>query len=94
MLRESLRDALVAEVDAPRWALSLTAMGVILVWTLNYHKQQLVTAQEINARSVTVGDYTVAVSGLDAASGDASRDELPRTWRTTAKSPRWCSRRT
>jgi len=73
---ESLRDALVAEVDAPRWALSLTAMGVILVWTLNYHKQQLVTAQEINARSVTVGDYTVAVSGLDAASGDASRDEL------------------
>ena len=74
---ESLRDSLVDDVHAPRWILSLTAMAVILLWSLNYHKQQLITAQEINARSVTVGDYAVAVHGLDAASDErVSRDEL------------------
>ena len=73
---ERLRDALVDDVHAPRWILSLSAMVVILVWSLNYHKQQLVTAQEINARSVTVGDYTVAVAGLDADAADATREEL------------------
>ena len=74
---ESLRDSLVDEVHAPRWILSLTAMAIILVWTLHYHKQQLITAQEINARSVTVGDYAVAVRGLETASEETvTRDEL------------------
>ena len=46
----------------------------MLLWILNFHKQQLITAQEINARSVTVGDYTVAVYGLGVH--NSSREDL------------------
>ena len=46
------------------FALQLVTLFLVMLWILNFHKQQLITAQQINARSVTVGDYTVAVSGL------------------------------
>lgn len=71
---ESLLDSLKEDVHSPRWILSLTATLIILIWCLNYHKQQLIMAQEINARSVTVGDYAVQVSGLGA--NRFTRDEL------------------
>jgi hypothetical protein len=41
--------------------------AILLAWLANFHKQQLVTAQQVNARSVTAGDYAALVSGLGRA---------------------------
>ena len=60
-----------------------STLFLVMLWILNFHKQQLITAQQINARSVTVGDYTVAVSGLGVH--NSSRKTSHRTWRTTAR---------
>ena len=56
------------------FALQLVTLFLVMLWILNFHKQQLITAQQINARSVTVGDYTVAVSGLGVH--NSSREDL------------------
>ena len=53
---------------------SSATLFLVMLWILNFHKQQLITAQQINARSVTVGDYTVAVSGLGVH--NSSREDL------------------
>ena len=74
---EHLKDELMDGSQDPGvgvFALQLVTLFLVLLWILNFHKQQLITAQEINARSVTVGDYTVAVYGLGVH--NSSREDL------------------
>ena len=61
---EYLHPDLVKPIPEGVVGLQLVTLVIIFAWIIIYHKQQLTTAQEINARAVTVGDYTIAVSGL------------------------------
>lgn len=73
---ETLQESLEKDGPIGVYALQMVSMLVILVWLVNFHKQQLVTAQQINARSVTVGDYAVFVTGL--GTNEFSRQDLAR----------------
>lgn len=56
------------------YALQIVSVFVLLVWLANFHKQQLISAAQINARSVTAGDYAAFITGL--GKNNFSRQDL------------------
>ena len=58
------RYASAGSIPVGVYAMQIIVMLILLLWEANFHKQQLVTAQQVNARSVTAGDYAAIISGL------------------------------
>ena len=63
-VRPHFQDDLEGSIPLAVFAMQIITMLILLLWEANFHKQQLVTAQQVNARSVTAGDYAAIISGL------------------------------